>query len=121
MWQRFTDYELGHLHYVMELFQRLEGRDPAEVLPRELPEPIGYHSHRDFVRKVLRDEEGLSAKGTEFVPRAEEAERTLLYRQQLNSEGSPSATASAGYRWRPGTELSDEAERVSTLADGRIQ
>ncbi|MFY0526251.1 hypothetical protein ACN28I_24985 [Archangium gephyra] len=105
VWQRFTDYELGHLHYVMELFQRLEGRDPAEVLPRELPEPIGYHSHRDFVRKVLRDEEGLSAKGTEFVPRAEEAERTLLYRQQLNSEGSPSATASAGYRWRPGTEL----------------
>ena len=121
VWQRFTDYELGHLHYVMELFQRLEGRDPAEVLPRELPEPIGYHSHREFVRKVLRDEEGLSAKGTEFVPRAEEAERTLLYRQQLNSEGSPSAIASAGYRWRPGTELADEAERVSTLSEGRIQ
>ncbi|HYO67183.1 MAG TPA: hypothetical protein VEU33_14000 [Archangium sp.] len=121
VWQRFTDYELGHLHYVMELFQRLEGRDPAEVLPRELPEPIGYHSHREFVRKVLMNEEGLSAKGTEFVPRAEEAERTLLYRQQLNSEGSPSAIASAGYRWRPGTELSEEAERVSTLADGRIQ
>ncbi|WP_375770286.1 hypothetical protein NR798_05170 [Archangium gephyra] len=121
VWQRFTDYELGHLHYVMELFQRLEGRDPAEVLPRELPEPIGYHSHRDFVRKVLRDEEGLSAKGTEFVPRAEEAERTVLYRQQLNSEGSPSAIASAGYRWRPGTELSPEAESLSTLADGRIQ
>ena len=121
VWQRFTDYELGHLHYVMELFQRLEGRDPAEVLPRELPEPIGYHSHREFVRKVLMNEEGLSAKGTEFVPRAEEAERTLLYRQQLNSEGSPSAIASAGYRWRPGTELSEEAERVSTLAEGRIQ
>ncbi len=121
VWQRFTDYELGHLHYVMELFQRMEGRDPAEVLPRELPEPIGYHSHREFVRKVLMNEEGLSAKGTEFVPRAEEAERTLLYRQQLNSEGSPSAIASAGYRWRPGTELSEEAERVSTLAEGRIQ
>ncbi|MFE8605076.1 hypothetical protein [Archangium violaceum] len=121
VWQRFTDYELGHLHYVMELFQRLEGRDPAEVLPRELPEPIGYHSHREFVRKVLQDEEGLSAKGADFVPRAEEAERTLLYRQQLNSEGSPSAMASAGYRWRPGTELADEAERVSTLSEGRIQ
>ncbi|HEX5749056.1 MAG TPA: hypothetical protein VFZ09_22635 [Archangium sp.] len=121
VWQRFTDYELGHLHYVMELFQRLEGRDPAEVLPRELPEPIGYHSHREFVRKVLMNEEGLSAKGTGFVPRAEEAERTLLYRQQLNSEGSPSAIASAGYRWRPGTELAEEAERVSTLAEGRIQ
>jgi hypothetical protein len=121
VWQRFLDYELGHLHYVMGLFQQLEGRDPAEVLPRELPEPIGYDTHREFVRKVLRDEEGLSAKGTGFVPRAEEHERTLRYREMINSEGSPSDIASAGYRWRPGTELSDEAERVGTVAEGRIQ
>ncbi|KFA90943.1 hypothetical protein [Archangium violaceum] len=121
VWQRFVDYELGHLHYVMELFQRLEGRDPAEVLPRELPEPIRFDSHREFVRKVLRDEVHLSAKGTDFVPRTEEAERTRLYREQLNSEGSPSETAAAGYHWRPGTELSDEAERISTLSEGRMQ
>ena len=121
VWQRFVDYELGHLHYVMELFKQLEGRDPAEVLPRELPEPVRFDSHREFVRKVLNTEVGLSANGTEFVPRTEESERTLLYRQQLNSEGSPSAVASAGYRWRPGTELAEEAERVSPLSEGRIQ
>jgi rubrerythrin len=121
VWQRFVDYELGHLHYVMQLFQQLEGRDPAEVLPKELPEPIDYNSHREFVRKVLKDEVGLSAKGTEFVPRAEESERTLNYRRQLNSEGSPTEIAAAGYRWRPGTELADEAERVGTYAEGRIQ
>ncbi|WNG13982.1 hypothetical protein [Cystobacter fuscus] len=121
VWQRFVDYELGHLHYVKELFQRIEGRDAAEVLPKELPEPIGFHEHRQFVRKVLRDEEGLSAKGTEFVPRAEEAERTLLYREQLNADGSPSDIASAGYIWRPGTELSVEAKREGVVSEGRIQ
>jgi hypothetical protein len=121
IWQRFVDYELGHLHYVMQLFQQLEGRDPAEVLPKELPEPIAFTSHRDFVRRVLNDEVGLSANGTEFVPRGEESERTLRYRQQLNSENSPSSIASAGYRWRPGTELAAEAENVSTVAEGRIQ
>ncbi len=119
VWQRFVDYELGHLHYVMQLFQQLEGRDPAEVLPKELPEPIAFSSHREFVRKVLNDEVGLSANGTEFVTRAEESERTLRYREQLNSDGSPSAIASAGYRWRPGTELAAAAEAVQ--AEGRIQ
>jgi hypothetical protein len=121
VWARMVDYELGHLHYVMELFQRLEGRDPAEVLPREVPEPIRFDSHREFVRQVLRDEVHLSAKGTEFVSRSEEHERTRRYREALNSEGSPTEIVSAGYRWRPGTELSDEAERVGTYAEGRIQ
>jgi hypothetical protein len=116
-----VDYELGHMHYVKELFQRIEGRDAAEVLPKELPEPIGFHEHRAFVRQVLSNEELLSAKGTEFVPRAEEAERTLLYREQLNSDGSPSDIASAGYIWRPGTELSVEAKREGVVSEGRIQ
>jgi hypothetical protein len=119
VWTRFVDYELGHLHYVMELFQQLEGRDPAEVLPATLPDLIKYESHRDFVRETLNNEELLSAKGTEFVPRDEEHERTLRYRSQLNSDGSPSDIASAGYIWRPGTELSVEAETVPTY--GRIQ
>ncbi len=45
IWQRMVDYELGHLHYVMELFQRLEGqgpgRDPAghAARPHRLQEP----------------------------------------------------------------------------------
>lgn len=121
VWARFVDYELGHLHYVVELFQRLEGRDPAEVLPRAVPEPIHFDSHREFVRQVLRDELYLSAKGTGFVSRSEEHERTRRYREALNSEGSPTEIAAAGYRWRPGTELSDEAERVGTWAEGRIQ
>ncbi len=63
----------------------------------------------------------MSAKGTEFVPRGEESERTLRYRQQLNSEGSPSEIAAAGYHWRPGTELAEEASRMGTYAEGRIQ
>ncbi|MCE3239761.1 MAG: hypothetical protein K0Q83_268 [Deltaproteobacteria bacterium] len=31
--------------------QRIENRDPAEVLPQELPEPIRYESHRQFVKR----------------------------------------------------------------------
>ena len=37
-----------------ELFEEIERRDAAEVLPERLPEPIRYESQRDFVRQVLR-------------------------------------------------------------------
>src|SRR3954470_6593409 len=36
IWERFLDYELGHLHAVMELMREAEGRDPEELLPKSL-------------------------------------------------------------------------------------
>ena len=106
IWERFLDYELGQLRFVAGLFENRERRDVAEVLPESLSEPIQYRSHRDFVRQVLREEVQFSAAGTEYVRSAEEESReTRTYRDQLNSEGSPSETIAAGYRWRPGSEL----------------
>ena len=109
IWERFCDYELGHLAYVAELFKKHEKRDPMEVLPAELPEPIAVASQREFVRKVLAGEVDLRAKGTEFVPKAEESKASKDYRSELNAQGSPSETVSAGYQWTPGTELMRKA------------
>jgi hypothetical protein len=105
IWERFLDYELGQLQHVAELLKRYERRDPAEILPDKLPDPIEYVSHREFVRDVLVNEVNLSARGAQFVPRAQESAQTLAYRQQLESEGSPSDQIAADYVWRPGTEL----------------
>src|SRR3982751_5901964 len=44
IWERFLDYELGHLALVRGLFEDVERRDAAEVLPDELPEPIAFAS-----------------------------------------------------------------------------
>src|SRR5215211_79058 len=46
IWERFLDYELGHLQLVADLFERTEKRDAAEVLSTSLPQPIRYESHR---------------------------------------------------------------------------
>ena len=121
IWQRFTDYELGQLHFVMELFKQVEGRDPAEILPATLPEPIQYKEHRDYVRKVLAEELYLEAQGTDFIDRRELPKdyRSQQYRDQLNSEGSPSETVSAGYVWTPGTELVKKAQEVG-VQPGRV-
>ncbi|HET9489208.1 MAG TPA: hypothetical protein VFR64_05585 [Methylomirabilota bacterium] len=114
IWERFLEYELGHVRFVAQLFEDIERRDAAEVLPRQLPEPIRYQSHREFVREVLRREVTLSAVGPEFVDREQESEATRAYRDHLNSQGSPSETVAAGYVWRPGTELTDPAMRLTT-------
>lgn len=105
IWERFLDYELGHLQHVARLFERYERRDAAEIIPEKLPEPIAYVSHRDFVRNVLRNEVHLSANRTQYVPRDQESAETQAYRQQINAQGSPTDTVAADYVWRPGTEL----------------
>jgi hypothetical protein len=112
IWTRFVDYELGHLHHVMDLFRKYEKRDPAEVLPREIPEPIAFRSHREFVRRVLEDEVDLRADGPDFVPSDRENPRSVEFRDRLNAEGSPSEIVAAGYRWHPGTELT---QRIDVL------
>lgn len=104
IWERFCNYELGQLHHVMELFRRVENRDPEELLPQSLPQPIQYRSQRDFVRRVLDDEVHFRARGTE-IGDLEESEATLEYRRHMNGEGSPSENVAEGYVWSPGTEL----------------
>jgi hypothetical protein len=105
IWQRFVDYELGHFHLVRELFERHEARDPWELVPARLPDPIRYESHREFVRETLTREVDLRARGTGFVPREEEGPASLAYRARINAGGSPSETVAKGWTFRPGGEL----------------
>jgi rubrerythrin len=105
IWERFLDYELGHLHMALELFKKHEKRDPEEILPESLPEPIPFASQREFVRETLAGEVTLRTNGTEIVPEKEESKASKAYRNAINADGSPSETVAAGYRWAPGSEL----------------
>jgi hypothetical protein len=110
LWERFLDYELGHLQVAMQLFKDTEGRDPAELLgDGSLPALIRFESHRDYLRKVVEAETQLRKRGTEFVDEANEARSSLEYRQAVNANGSPSESVSATYTWMPGTELMRDA------------
>ncbi|MCW2668098.1 MAG: hypothetical protein JWN57_3060 [Frankiales bacterium] len=110
IWERFLDYELGHFHYVAELFKQHERRDPMEIFPGDLPEPVDFASHRDFVRQTLLQEVDLRTNGARFVDKANESQASIDYRAYVNSAGSPSEIVAAGYIWTPGTEL---ARRVA--------
>src|SRR5947209_3740284 len=67
IWTRFCDYELGQLHFVMDLMKQIERRDPEQLLPRELPDPIKFESQREFVRRTLEAEVDLRASGPDFI------------------------------------------------------
>jgi hypothetical protein len=118
IWARFLDYELGHLHHVMELMRRHEGRDPEALLPAQLDAPIAYESHRQFVRETLASEVDLRARGSAFIRAAEEGRdsASARYRATLNANGSPSEIVAAGYRYRPGTELAERAGEIAREA-----
>jgi rubrerythrin len=120
IWERFVDYELGHLAVAIQYLQRLEGRDAAEILPATLPEQIRFSSHRDFVREVLAREVQLASQGPDYLPAAElpPDSPSLQYRAMLNRAGSPSETVSAGYAWRPGTEQMRAAESLLDIRGG---
>jgi hypothetical protein len=106
-WQRFCDYELGQLHYVMELMRQHERRDPEELLPATLPEPIQFRSQREFVRETLA-EVPFRAVGEDIGDLPDSA-ASVSYRAHMNSEGSASQSVAAGWAWRPGTELAAHA------------
>jgi hypothetical protein len=105
IWERFLDYELGHLQFAIDVCKEIERRDPAEFLPARLPEPIAYKSNREYVRQVLRDELNLRADGPRFVDKSQEPSRSLDYRRQMNQDGSPTQTVAAGWQWSAGGEL----------------
>lgn len=105
IWERMVAYELGQLHYVMDLMRAIEKRDPIALLPRELPDPIAFASQREFVRQTLAREVDLRSAGTQFVDGCGETAATIGYRAQLNSEGSPTELISSHYAFTPGTEL----------------
>lgn len=106
IWERFLDYELGHLQVAISLFKEVERRDPAEVLgDGNLPRFIEFKSQRGYIRTVVENEVSLRKNGTAFVDEAEEGSTSLAYRETVNATGSPSRAASAGWVWTPGTEL----------------
>lgn len=108
-WERFLDYELGHLNVMTNLFEKLEGRDAGEILDDQLPEPIPFKSQRDFVRQVLESETYLRSKRHPYVSIHEEGKDTLNYRNYLNQEEIASEMVSVGYQWEAGTKLTCNA------------
>lgn len=113
IWERLLDFEQGHLAVAADIFKETTRRDPFEVLPETLPEPLPYASQREFVREVLIEEVDLRSRLAEYVGPDKESETTLSYRSHLHSQGVASDAVAAGYHYEPGTELARQTPQVA--------
>src|SRR5690625_3581075 len=113
IWERFLDYELGHLEVVKNVFRKYERRDLAEILPATMLDPILFERQRVYVGTRLENELNQRTRGTDSVDLEHESMLSREYRPHINSEGSPTNAVAEGYIWSPGTEMSRQAAHAS--------
>ena len=69
IWELHLAMEIEHLRIAGEMLRRHEGKDPEEILPKELPEPTLFEPNKEYVRRVLASQVDLTSLGMGFVPR----------------------------------------------------
>jgi hypothetical protein len=67
LWEQHLEMEIGQLHVACDLMRRYDGKDPAEILPTALPEPMSFQPNKDYVRAVLAAQLELTADGVDFT------------------------------------------------------
>lgn len=84
--------EIEHLRLACEMMKQVEGVDPTEMLPREMPAPMVFQENKDYVRDVLAAQVDLTSKESEFVPLADlpKNHRYFEYQKVVNEGGVPS-------------------------------
>jgi hypothetical protein len=118
IWERFLQYELGHLHVAMRAFEKIERRDASEIVPASLPKPVKFESQREYVREVLEEQVHLRTNGTRIVEPEDESEASIDARERLNRDGSPSEIVAAGWLWSPGGEIAERTSDGMAHANG---
>jgi hypothetical protein len=68
LWELHLSMEIEHLRLACELMKKLDRADPEAMLPASIPEPILFKSNKDYLRRVLAGQVGLTADLHRFVP-----------------------------------------------------
>lgn len=112
LYELHLNMEIEHLRLACEMMRKVEGRDPEELLPASIEEPLIFQENKAYVREVLASQIDLTAKGTEFVPigKLPSDHRYYAYQAVVNEGGVPSddvikrAQAELGEDYRLETE-----------------
>ena len=70
LWEQHLEMEIGQLQVACDLMRRYDGKEPEEILPMELPEPMSFQPNKDYVREVLASQIELTSDGLDFTTKA---------------------------------------------------
>ncbi|WP_018638015.1 hypothetical protein [Parafrankia elaeagni] len=108
IWELHLAMEIGQLQAATELLKRYDGREPEEILPAALPEPVRFEPNKEYVRDILADQVDLTSLGTGYVM---DSHRRFQERQaKVNAGGVPSEQVIDDHRQRFGTDYRLETE-----------
>jgi hypothetical protein len=122
IWELHLEMELGQLQVACDLLRRLEGVEPEELLPPELPDtPVSFEPNKDYVRKILEAQVDLRADGLDYVPLSDlpAGHRYFDYQAIVNAGGTPSEEVIDENRAAAGREFRDETEGDHPVIDLR--
>lgn len=114
IWETHLAFEIEHLKQARELMKKVDKVDPADtLLPASLPEPIKFQSNKEYVRKILATQVGLTADKADFVELSSLPEdfRYHAYQKAVNgNEPSPTEAIINRHRAETGTDYRSETE-----------
>jgi hypothetical protein len=120
IWELHLNMELEHLHIACDLMRRHDGRDPAEILAPELPEPVRFEPNKQFLRNLIATQLDLTTLGAGYVREAHE--RFEQMQNALNGEQKPpSERVIDEHREMFGTEYRIESEGPHPIESLRIK
>jgi hypothetical protein len=113
IWELHLEMELGQLQVACELLRRYEGVEPAEILPKELPDtPVTFEPNKQYVRQVLASQVDLRPDGLGYTPveQLPDDHRFFAFQETVNAGGAPSEMVVDQNRSASGREYRDETE-----------
>jgi len=67
IWERHLEMEIAQLDVAADLLRRFDGKDPEEILPKALAQPVLFEPNEEYVRQVIADQLDVTSLGTGYV------------------------------------------------------
>ena len=109
IWELHLNMELEHLRLASDLMRKNDGREPAEILPAELPNVLLFEPNKAYVRELLATQLDLTTLGTGYVREAHERFQRMQ-EEVMGGAPPPSEQVIDQHRERFGTEYRHEIE-----------
>ena len=112
VYELHLNMEIEHLRIAAEMMRQVERRDPEELLPPAIENPVVFQENKEYVRQVLANQIDLTARESKFFPvqKLGREDRYYAYQAVVNRNGVPSEAVIEAARSEFGEDYRLETE-----------
>jgi hypothetical protein len=120
IWELHLNMEIEQLRIAAELLREHDGREPEELLPPELPEPVKFEPNKEYLRQLLDTQIDVTTLGAGYVTEAHERFEALQ-EKVMAGEVPPSESVIDQHSAQFGTDYRYETEGPHPVPELRQQ